>query len=202
MSVAYKLKIQINETWSSEHAEKQIYGLLADLYHNGQINYDYFLVNKSGDYFAYVTCLEEDALDFCNCSVCGKDKRKDIYITSELLGENVENQEICHCQKQDGYILSYVDTINGSPIRCKKCDREIPLYHLPTIDSQDDFFTLMKWKEVCASLDCLWKHTTMDKFVENQFKDKTSDFWQFTEGIRGDLEKRWGKTIEVELPKI
>lgn len=202
MGMAFELSFEVNTGNNQDKKEEQIYLLLANLYHNGQINNDYFLVKRDEIYYAYVTCADKDAMELDNCSAYTKELLNEIKINAVCIGENVENQQICTCGKHESYLLSYIDTINGSPIRCKKCGREIPLYHLQPIDSQDDFFYLMKWKEVCAALDCIWRNTSMDKIVQTQISDRKSEFWEFTEQIRKNLEQQWGKNVEVEIPEF
>jgi predicted nucleic acid-binding Zn ribbon protein len=155
ISIKYGKDIDENELW---HA---FYGLLGYLRHSGQLNGRYIQpYSKDGRISATIFTVTEEALDekYHNQYVvkaiadleklCGNS----LEIKHVGFGENEQN-EICHCQKHDYFVLSYQKEF--SPIICGSCDKSVPIFRMPKLHDFG-YWTLTCWQSAfmaCVMLD-------------------------------------------------
>ena len=169
---------EAGERPGKEDVEDLLWGFLACLFRNGQISRTYSLV-REGDYFAYVTCPEDDSLreENDNAYVAGSRKKLgEIFACSvEKLGENVESAPACTCKKHSAVEMQTFHYDIDSIFTCLDCGRPIPLYRLP-VPRQDqvEFFHEESWQQDFAAMERLWINCLCDRFSGRQLFDPAS----------------------------
>ena len=196
----FKLKIKVAESVCYD-PEEYIFLFFAVLYNNGQIEHDFSLMQKDGEYYANVFALEDTFLDRENFSELGAGLLETLSVERVIVGTNVDAPCVCRCDASE-VALYYQDTINSSPVKCCDCEGDIPLYKLGKLEGIEDFFEFRKWKEVCGALDSLWKNSVMDCEINQQIQDRDSEFCKWTEKLCGILGKMTHKKVVVELPSF
>ena len=196
----FQLKIKAAESVCCD-PEEYIFHFLAVLYNNGQIEHDFSLAQKDGEYYAMVFALEDTFLDKENFSELGAGLWETLSVESINIGTNVDAPCVCNCDASE-IALYYQDTINASPVKCCSCGGDIPLYKFGKLEEVEDFFEFRKWKEVCGALDSLWKNSVMDCEINRQLQDSDSEFCEWTEKLCENLRKMTNKKVVVELPSF
>lgn len=195
-------KITFNEIVPIED-EQACVELLSDylscLYKNGQILRDYELVKLPGAFAAFVTIPENNALDIKHNSVYANDYcnrlQRFFTVSHEAIGENVFCGEPCGCSNSSWYMLYTDFTSAESPVVCGDCGKEIPLYKLPYLTSQEEHFIMTSWQEVYKSIDKAWMYCLSDRFTFRQLSNPDSQLSKDGRGICRELEKVLRKPV-------
>ena len=174
---------------SEDNIKEELVWFLSALYKNGQIYFDYQLIKEEKGYVAYITIPEENALDNKYMNSYLLDYLKNISFSVENIGENVDIDECCHCKDVTIFFLktSYID--NGSPVKCGKCSKAIPLCKIPYILGEDEHFSILSWQKNYKAIDHLWMQSLADRFTKLQLESPRSQLFIQAMEIRNELEQ-------------
>ena len=183
-----KINFSIRENLEKDIKEELVWFLSA-LYKNGQIYYDYQLIKEEKGYVAYVTTAEEDALDSKYMNSYLLNDLENISFSIENMGENIDIDECCNCADVTTFFLksSYID--NGSPIKCGKCSKGIPLYKIPYILGESEHISILSWQRNYKSIDRLWMQSLADRFTKRQLESPRSMLFITAMEIRNELAR-------------
>ncbi|MDR1940211.1 MAG: Zn-ribbon-containing protein [Clostridiales bacterium] len=172
---------------------------LGCLYKNGQIvDYDGMFV-KDGFVYCHATLPEADALSRTNDNKYvaeGRDKVGQIFEIGleEPLGDDWHlDLEACRCESPSRYMLDCGPCHDDSPITCCDCMSPIPLYRLPKIFGEEEFYTLREFERECKAIGELWLSGLNDKFTFKQRNDPSSQLAKKGRKICKAFEKATGK---------
>ena len=152
-------------------------------------------MKKDNAYFVFLTIPDKDALDPLFNSTYSNKYLYDIETKLEYLGENIDISECCCCNEPSWYMLYADYTSNESPVICGDCGREIPLYKIRHIMSEEEHFSILSWQKVYKSIDNIWMYCLSDKFSKKQLSDPNSQLSKNGMLICEELEKVLKKPV-------
>jgi predicted nucleic acid-binding Zn ribbon protein len=93
----------------------------------------------------------------------------------KILGEEPQGYNKCECKKVKEYIL-YTTYVQIEPaLRCKKCFGYIPLYKIPPIYDNADYYPLIHWQSDYQSCDTLQMNCRVgEKFSMKEMREYRS----------------------------
>lgn len=152
--------------------EKLIWEFLCSLERNGQILKDYKVAKKE-NYSLYVTFPKQDSFDEKYDGIYVKQNREKIKeyfdYTITPLGENLESQQYCCCNKRSAIEMETYKLDIDSAFTCCDCGNPIALYELPfPAEKQEDYYRVQNWQENYSSMDMLWMNCLCDRYTGNQ----------------------------------
>ncbi|MCL2672036.1 MAG: Zn-ribbon-containing protein [Clostridiales bacterium] len=182
-----------NPIASTDDALDLLWDYLRSLYNNGQILKNYELVKVDIGFVAFITLPEDDALD---------EKYNSIYVsqylaqmkavfrmTLKIIGENLNAEKSCACEKSSWYMLYTDFTQTDSPVVCGDCGESVPLYRLPHLFNEDEHHGILGWKETYSEIDSLWMYCLSDRFTYRQLHNPDSALSKIGRDICRELEK-------------
>ena len=163
------------------------------LYKNGQILKNYEMIKTGNDYTVFVTLPEDDALDekYNNIYISKYFAQvKDLFeISLEIIGENLNYDQSCACQKSSWYMLYTDYAESDSPVVCGDCGKTVPLYKLPHLFNENEHHGVLGWKEAYSEIDGLWLYCLSDRFTYRQLNKLDSQLSKIGLDICKELEK-------------
>lgn len=75
--------------------------------------------------------------------------------TFTILDKNPQEDDLCKCNVVTEYILYTTYICLSPPLHCKKCFGTIPLYKIPKLYDDSDYYPLITWKSDYQSCDAL-----------------------------------------------
>ncbi len=181
-------------------AEETLWEYLACLYKNGQILEDFTLIRQQTGYRAFVTLPADDALE---------EKHNNVYVAASLAavrrrfciaaapyGDNCNAPPACACtQPPAWYLLRTESDDEGSPVVCGRCGCGVPLYRLPTLPGQAEYFDILTWKKDYRCVDRLFLSCLADRFTYRQLHDPRSQLSQAGRALCRQLEEATGRPV-------
>ena len=166
------------------------------LYKNGQILKNYDMLKNADDFIVFVTLPTDDAMD---------EKHNNIYVSKyveqieklfkisvEIIGENLNYDKSCSCEKHSWFML-YTDWMEtDSPVICGDCGKSVPLYKLPHLFNENEHHGILGWKEAYSEIDSLWLYCLSDRFTYRQLNKLNSQLSKIGLDICKELEKATG----------
>ena len=177
-------------TYPNEQQQEDNYSLFEEeqnwyfsaLIKNGQIlSNDCNTIKIEDKFVTYLLAPEKDSLDLKNANVyVEKFYNKLVTLcrqspSVELLGESVDYQLSCNCATSDDYMLYSDYATNESPVVCGNCGQAVPLYKLPKIFGEDEYYTVLNWQEAYTACDRLFMQGIGERFAYKQLSKATSD---------------------------
>lgn len=112
------------------------------LYKNGQILKNFEMIKTDDNFMVFVTLPADDALDEnYNNTYVSKSfaKVQELFeISMEIIGENLNYDKSCTCEKSSWYMLYTDYSKTDSPVICGDCHKTIPLYKLPHLFNEGE----------------------------------------------------------------
>ena len=166
-----KIELQPKQAINNADVEKLIWEFLCSLERNGQILKDY-KVAKTESYSLYVTFPKLDSFDEKYDGIYVKQNRekiKDYFdYTITPLGENLESQQYCCCNKRSAIEMQTFRVDIDSVFTCCDCGKPIALYELPYPKDREDYCDIQLWQDNYAAMDMLWLNCLCDRYTGNQ----------------------------------
>jgi predicted nucleic acid-binding Zn ribbon protein len=167
----------------SEDTSYKLWDYLTCLYKNGQILRIFHLVKTPSAYLAFATLPEDNALD---------SHHNNAYVTQSLaqvktlftvslqpLGANLNVIDSCACPEKPPWYMLYSDwTEEESPVVCGACGHSIPLYKLPRILNEGDYYSTLKWKQDYQNIHRLFMGGLSDRSTYRQLNSMESPLSQ------------------------
>jgi predicted nucleic acid-binding Zn ribbon protein len=166
------------------------------LYKNGQI-----LINGCNtvrgecDFTTYFLVPEKDSLDPKNnnkyvnefyaklLGICQREPR------TSIIGKSSDYGLACSCNTPSWYMLYSDYTTHESPIVCGDCGLSVPLYKLPKILGEDEFYTVLGWQTAYNSCDNLFMQGIGERGAYQRLSKPSSDLSKLGEEICREFEK-------------
>lgn len=189
----------------SEDIEDTIYDYLGCLYKNGQIMLNYELIKEEKVYCAYCKFIEKNSLNnkYNNKYVNERlNKLEEIFdLKIEELGEEINN-EVCSCKLPSWYMLhaSYLE--GETPVICGDCGKSVPLYRLPKIMGQEEYFQELNWQRDYQNVDNLYVSCLSDRFTYRQMSNPNSQLSKKGRKICHEFEKSTNKPFYYYLANL
>lgn len=204
------IKIQFDYLDNFKHREENkeeeidlLWNYLSCLYKNGQILKDFELIKKEKNYLAFVTVAEELSLAEQYNNIYVKEELSKLYtifsLSFKLIGENLNCNNSCQCKQPSCYILYTDYTCLESPIICGNCGNSIPLYKLPYLFSENEYFTILSWQKTYQSIDQIWMESLADHFSYQQLSNPNAQLTKIGRKICYELEKQLKKPVYYYL---
>jgi len=136
---------------------------LTALSRNGQIvNNHWNIVFNEAFFRLYCTAIDRDSLEpkyfnkcchqyFSRLSKISK-KRPEYRLNGEAFGLTCA----CSCADPSHYILFTTHVAEFPPVTCGDCHRPVPMYKLPKLDGDEDYFSLFQWEAEYQAFDSLF----------------------------------------------
>ena len=157
-----KVEFKINNYQNDEKQEELMELLIGSWRMNGQIlGKEHLWVREKEFYTMYLYIPEKESLDekhhnkyalkdLNNLDAIGLTKP-----TITILDYKEPDTTLCDCSKPSEYILYTTYTMLSSALRCKKCFGTIPLYHIPKLYDDSDYYPLITWQSDYQACDTL-----------------------------------------------
>jgi predicted nucleic acid-binding Zn ribbon protein len=177
---------------------------LAALYNNGQIVGDENLLIRDGSVYSYVVLPEDDSLSETKnngYAAKAKEKVEQLFeISLEYAGENwYYNRKACECEAPSFYILICDLYYVESPVFCGDCGSPIPLYRLPKIFKEEEYFTVLGFQRESNAMRALWQSGLNDRFTFRQRNRVNSQLTKNGRKICRAFEKAAGKPFHYYI---
>ena len=186
----------MNQIEISAETIELFWGYLSSLYQNGQILKDYELIKQENTLIAYVTIPEKDSLDNkYNSIYTNMDLEKiepNFKLSFEIIGENLNCEASCTCNKPSWYMLYSDSSSVESPVICGDCGKSVPLYKIPYLSSQQNHYMLVNWQTAFKCIDKIWFCSISDRFTYRQMNNPTSALSKSGREICSELEQITG----------
>jgi predicted nucleic acid-binding Zn ribbon protein len=181
---------------------------LSCLYKNGQfVNYDYEgIFVKDNSVYCNITLPEDGALSEKNdneyvVKARGKVEKSFEIIGLEELGENwLWDGTACECEVPSFYMLICDEYHTDSSIACGDCGSPIPLYRLPKIFEEKEYFEVRWFERECKAMRDLWMSCLNDRFTFRQRNSLNSQLTRKGRKICKAFEKATGKPFYYYIP--
>ena len=109
---------------------------------------------------------------------------------------------ICTCDKISEYILYTTYNTFAPPLRCKKCFKAIPLYYLPKLYDNNDYYPLITWQSDYQACDSLQMNCSVGvRFGLKQMGSIDSQLTKAGLEVCRDIEKLTGRNTYYYLYK-
>ncbi|MBE6871820.1 MAG: hypothetical protein E7491_07680 [Ruminococcaceae bacterium] len=192
---AIKIEFKSKCDTATEVAVEEIYWYLACLYKNGQIFSDYQLIKGNGDYFAIVLSPEDDSLEKSNEYVneIFESLQQWFNITYQIVGECADFAGLCSCSELKDFVLHRRYGLEESPIKCADCGKSVPLYTLPYIMDEQEYFTVLQWQKAYAATEKLWMIGMNDQMMARELSCVSSELNLLGKNICKELETKTSK---------
>jgi len=136
---------------------------LGALINNGQlIDQHWNLIEEADSVRLYCIAPEQDSLDqkYYN-EYCKEYFSKVLNISfrepeHRLMGHTIGLTDSCTCSNSSYYILFTTFLAESTPISCGDCNLPVPLYKLPVINDEKDFYSVLYWQKTYQSCDTLY----------------------------------------------
>ena len=145
-----------------DEAEDMIKSIADTWRMNGQNLGDERLYAKTQDaYKMYLLIPEKDALSekYNNKYVQETIKKLESvgleFPTVTIMDDELQDDELCDCKAPSEYLIYTTYISLSPPLRCKKCMGTIPLYKIPKLYDESDYYTLIVWRDDYQSCDSL-----------------------------------------------
>ena len=191
---------KINDFNNDEKQEECMELLIGHWRMNGQIlGKEHLWVRKKDCYTMYLYIPEKTSLDekYHNKYVQKEiNNLKDIGLkkpTITILDYNELESSSCDCQKPSEYILYTTSTMLSPALRCKKCFGTIPLYHIPKLYDESDYYPLISWQSDYQACDSLQMNCSVGvKFAYRQLGSIDSQLTKDGLEVCAAIEKATG----------
>ncbi len=201
-------------TYPNEHQKENSYSEFKEeqdwyfgaLIKNGQILMnDCNTIFQEDKFVTYLLAPEQDSLDLRNANkyvnefytklltLCTQEP------TIQLLGKSSDYEVTCSCETPSWYMLYSDYTTNESPIVCGDCGKSVPLYRLPKILGEDEYYTVLGWQKAYNACDRLFLEGIAERAAYQRLSKHTSDLSKMGREICASFEKATEKPFYYYL---
>jgi predicted nucleic acid-binding Zn ribbon protein len=189
---------------------ERIEDYLGCLYKNGQIvDYESIFI-KGGFVYCCVTLPEDGAISKANDNEYAAKAKEEVErhfdVSLKTLGENwYLDDKICECKQPSHYVLVCNALIGdiahtASPISCGDCGYPVPLYKLPKIFGEKDYYTVREFEREYRAIEQLWISCLDDRFTFKQRNNRSSPLVKKGRKICKAFEKATGVKFYYHMP--
>lgn len=199
-----KLKFKAKKKEGAQDIEL-IEDYLGCLYKNGQIAEYESIFTSDGTVFCCATLLEKEALIKANRNeyvIEAQAKVEQVFdIDLEEMGENwYLDRKVCECKVPSHYSLICDPSHTESPITCGDCGSPVPLYKLPKIFAEKDYYTVREFERESKAIEQLWVSGLNDKLTSKLRNSPTSPLVKKGRKICKTFEKATGVKFYYHIP--
>lgn len=149
---------------------------------NGQILIKNCITVFDGCNFkSYFLAPETNSLDIKNANIYVERFYSElIALCSEvpniiILAKSSDYPSSCKCESSSWYMLYTDHTVSESPIVCGDCGSTVPLYRLPKIFGEDEYFSVLGWQRAYNACDILFMEGIGERSAYQRLSKVTSD---------------------------
>ncbi|MDP4143683.1 MAG: DUF2310 family Zn-ribbon-containing protein [Bacillota bacterium] len=197
---------QSEENYKKFEEEQDLY--FGTLIKNGQIlPNDCNTIFEGDKYITYALAPEENSFSMNYANKYVKENYEKLLRISrtkpkiKLLGKSKDYMEACTCQSPSWYMLYSDYTINESPVVCGDCGRTVPLYKLPKILEEDEYWSVLSWQRAYNACDELFMAGIGERFAYQRISKPTNDLYKLGKELCEAFEKALGKPFYYYLFK-
>lgn len=107
-------------------------------------------------------------------------------IQVEILGKDIETNEVCICSKPSFYIFLGTHNI---PLVCGDCQNSVPLYRIPYTDESDNYYNICCWNKENLAWSEIEFYSFEESFAHKQLCDISSSHNKTALELRYKIEK-------------
>ncbi len=186
-----------------QEVQDSFFGVLSK---NGQI-----LIRSCNSVFleytfvTYLLAPEQDSLDtrYANKYVTEYySKLLDLSIQEpeiRIIGKSSDYELSCSCKSPSWYMLYSDYTVHESPIVCGDCGQTVPLYKLPKILGEDEYYTVLSWQRAYNACDNLFMEGIAERAAYRRLSNPESDLSKKGREICSAFEYVTGKPFYYYL---
>lgn len=93
----------------------------------------------------------------------------------KLIGKSVDYEPSCDCESPSWYMLYSRYIVAESPIVCGDCGQTVPLYKLPKILGEDEYYAVLGWQRVYNACDTLFMNGIAERATYARLSKPESD---------------------------
>jgi predicted nucleic acid-binding Zn ribbon protein len=185
---------------------------LVELHRNGNILFDWHLLEFAGRVQARVLVPEEVALNAVHLSPNGLEDASRLRALSarepefRVVPEARHSDEWCVCGEPSCYVLFSVlrGHESDSPVECGDCARPVPLYKIPRVGTteseQQAHFAIRGWEHLYRALDTVFLCSSIgERFAYRHLSSPRSELMRQTRQLASQLEVKAGKPFYAFL---
>ncbi|MFC3800470.1 DUF2310 family Zn-ribbon-containing protein [Cohnella sp. GCM10012308] len=179
---------------------------IAALQKNGQIlSHGNVTVFEDGKFINYVLTPEINSLNSVfNNRYVNEFLNNLIQLSSSVptninVGKSTDFEPSCTCQSPSSYILYTEMWHHVSPVSCGDCKKTIPLYKLPKINEEDEYFSVLSWQKAFNACDRLFYEGINERGAYKQMSNPASELSIMGRKICTLLEQATGKPFYYNL---
>ncbi|MBL1226134.1 DUF2310 family Zn-ribbon-containing protein [Enterococcus sp. BWR-S5] len=187
----------------SEEDENRIIPYLAMLYKNGLIAVNYQVYRTEKVVKAVVTASGSEIQEAKYENIYSRKERneleKDFQIEWQKIGVSTDFESACQCKKSSWYLLKTDFSVEITPVVCGTCNGRVPLYQLPYINGEQEYYTVLGWKSAYEAMDRLFLHSLHDRYTYRQLHKPDSQLSIEGREIADAFEQAVGKPFYYYL---
>lgn len=191
-----------------EKFEEEQNWLFGTLIKNGQIlSNDCNTIFIEDEYITYTLAPEEDSISLKYANKYVNDNYNKLLKLSrrkpkiKLLGKSKDYMPACSCDSPSWYMLYSDYSVDDSPVVCGDCGRTVPLYKLPKILGEDEYYSVRSWQIAYKACDELFMAGIGERFAYQRISKPTNDLAKLGIEICEAFEKAIGKPFYYFLFK-
>lgn len=175
---------------------------LAALSQNGQLIGEWNLVERDGciEYIGQIP--EETALDSCHhdgFATAAYDillENSEREPTQQILGPALDESSPCTCASPGSYILFTTLIQVAPPVLCGDCGGHVPLYRLPRLGGEGNWYRVLGWEATYKACDQLYMGSGIgERFGIRQTRNPRSELSAEGRGICRELAAKVGAPV-------
>lgn len=190
----------------SETFIDQLNRYFGSLIKNGQVLMnDCNTIHLKDKFITYFLAPEPDSLDMRNSNIYVENFYKGTLSlcnhepTIQLLGKSTDYDFACTCESPGWYMLYSDYTANESPIVCGNCGKSVPLYKLPKILGEDEYYSVLRWQKAYNACDRLFMEGIAERTAYARLSKPASDLSKLGRQICIAFENTVGKPFYYYL---
>lgn len=187
----------------TEENEDSVITYLAMLYKNGLIAVSYQVYRTEEVVKAVVTAAGSDIWDEKYENSYSKEEREKLEKTFQIkwqkIGISTDFEPACQCKSPRWYLVKSDFSVELTPVVCGDCNGRVPLYQLPYIENEQEYYTVLGWKSAYEAMDRLFLHSLHDRYTYRQLHKPDSQLSKEGREITAAFERAIGKPFYYYL---
>lgn len=154
-SFEYLFFPDVQKTTVLDFYDGDLSSFLGALVRNGQIiDQDWNMTEENGIIHLFCLAPEEDSLaqkyynEYCKNNLFKLNELSLKEPEYRVLGHTVGLSDACTCIEPSYYILFTTFLTGYSPVCCGDCNLMVPLYKLPLMKDEKEYYTLLHWQDI------------------------------------------------------
>lgn len=158
-------------------------------------------VFDDSNFTTYFLAPENDSLDINNDNIYVKRFYSEFMAICrekpdlKMLAKSSDYPASCKCESPSWYMLYTDHLVSESPVVCGNCENTVPLYKLPKILKEDEYFSVLNWQKAYNACDTLFMNGIAERLAYQRLSKVTSDLSVLGRNICKEFELATGKSF-------